>query len=160
MRYRYPIAFIVAAVLLLISCKTAEDFYQKAKGKNPVKVAQLCSTDWPCITTPQDTVRRTDTLVDIITVDCPDTTAYGPDSVIIRVPVKVRVPVTRIKETTTITIRIRDSATIFIADKKAKEATTKAEKWQRKAESRNTVIIWIIVVLALSVIGNIIMIRR
>lgn len=159
MQYRYHIA-IAVAFLLLAACSTSEKLYNKAKGKNPVKVAQLCSTDWPCITTPQDTVRRTDTIVDIITVDCPDTTAYGPDSVIIRVPVKVRVPVTGIKETKTITVRIRDSAKIFIADEKTKEAIAKAEKWQRKAENRNTVIMWLIVVLALSIIGNIIMIKK
>lgn len=159
LQYRYHIA-IAVVIILLAACSTSEKLYNKAKAKNPVKVAQLCSNDWPCITTPQDTVRRTDTIVDIITVDCPDTTAYGPDSVIIRVPVKVRVPVTRIKETTTITIRIRDSATIFIADAKAKEAITRADKWQGKAEKRNTVIIWLIVVLALSIFGNIIMIRK
>lgn len=159
MQYRYHIA-IAVAILLLAACSTSEKLYNKAKAKDPVKVAQLCSTDWPCITTPQDTVRRTDTIVDIITVDCPNTTAYGPDSVIIRVPVKVRVPVTGIKETKTITVRVRDSAKIFIADEKAKEAIAKAEKWQRKAENRNTVIMWLIVVLALSIIGNIIMIKK
>ena len=159
LQYRYHIA-IAVAILLLAACSTSEKLYNKAKGKNQVKVAQLWSNDWPCITTPQDTVRRTDTIVDIITVDCPDTTAYGPDSVIIRIPVKVQVPVTRIKETTTITIRVRETSREYVADSKAREAITKAEKWQRKAENRNTVIMWLVIAMALSIIGNIIMIRR
>ena len=147
---------LLLILVLFASCAGPEKLYNKAKAKDPVKVAELCSQDWPCITIERDTAVITDTIIDIISLDCPDTAAYGPDSVIIRVPVKVNVPMPRIRETREITIRIRDSVTVYLAAK----ANKRTDDMEGKVKRRNKVILWLIVALVISILLNILKLRR
>ncbi len=151
---------IAVAIVLLASCQSAKKLYSKARDRNPVTVAYLCSQDFPCVTIDRDTVTRVETIIDTVNVQCPDTTAYGPDSVIIRVPVTVRVPMPRIRETRTITITKRDSATIFIADQRAVKAEQRAHDAEAQVKRRGKLAMWLGIVLGLSILINIIQFKK
>ncbi len=151
---------IAVAIVLLASCQSAKKLYSKARDRNPVTVAYLCSQDYPCVTVDRDTILFTDTIIDTVTVQCPDTTAYGPDSVIIRVPVTVRVPMPRIRETRTITITKRDSATIFIADQRAVKAERRAHDAEAQVKRRGKLAMWLGIVAAVLLVINIIQFKK
>jgi len=105
--------YIILAAYGLTGCRTAEELTHKAISKDASKVQDITRKLWPCITTATDTIIHTDTLADIIAVDCPTDTAWRTDTLEITEvqqhhgkTVYVRVP--RIRETVTHNIRIRD----------------------------------------------------
>ena len=64
----FAIIVLATSVVLLASCKTAEELTYKAIKKDKAKVAEITRTVFPCIVTASDTINRTDTLYDFIEV--------------------------------------------------------------------------------------------
>jgi hypothetical protein len=101
----------IACIGCLLSCKTSEHLYTKAKVKDIVKVAELARIDFPCTTTKIDSVTTVDTLYDFIEVDCPPPTVDSFETVVVKT-VKVKVPQ---KVVTIRTVqKIEDSAKIKV----------------------------------------------
>ena len=121
-------------------------------------MAELTRQKLPCIVTANDTISRTDTLYDLIEVQCPDTIAYRTDtfetSYAVRVPVYIKTQVPRIRETITHTIRIKDSADTYLANYALNEANKKAERLQDKVQVRNKFLTWLIIALLVSLFFN------
>mgnify|MGYP003434116604 CR=1 FL=1 len=105
-------------LLLLSGCKSASELTYKAISKDRAKVAEITRKEWPCVTVKSDTSYRTDTITDIITVQCPDTIAVRIDSFgvyqAVKVPVYIKVPVEGTIQTITVTKTIEDSAKITV----------------------------------------------
>jgi len=105
--------YIILAGIGIAGCRSAEELTHKAISKDAATVQDITRKLWPCITVATDTITHTDTLADIIAVDCPTETAWRTDTLEITEvqqhkgnTVYVRVP--RIRETVRITTRIRD----------------------------------------------------
>lgn len=106
---------LLILIILFTSCNTAEKLTYKAISKDRAKVAEITRKEWPCTTTKADTTYRTDTLYDLIEVQCPDT-LIRVDSfeTAVRVPVYIKVPIQREVRTVTVIKLVEDSAKIFI----------------------------------------------
>lgn len=106
-------------LLFFVGCKSASQLTYKAIEKDRAKVAEITRKEWPCVTVKADTVYKTDSLYDLIEIQCPDSTVYIIDSfetiTAIRVPVKIKVPQLTITKTILVETTIRDKAdsTIF-----------------------------------------------
>ena len=141
---------IITILLFLASCTSAPKHLAKAIQKDKPYVAGEVRKIWPCIVTAADTVTTTDTIVDIISVQCPDSIAWKTDTlessvaVPYRVPVYIKVPLSRIRETITHTIRIEDSAKVYVAYSLADAADKKVERLEDKVKRKNTAI-WILI---------------
>jgi hypothetical protein len=137
-------------LVFLASCMSAPKHLQKAIDKDRPYVAGETRRLWPCIVTATDTVTTTDTIVDIISVQCPDSIAWKTDTlessvaVPYRVPVYIKVPLSRIRETITHTIRIEDSAKVYVAYSRADAADKKAGRLEDKVKRKNTAI-WLLI---------------
>ena len=141
----------IVCVICLASCKTASELYNKAKDKDIVKVAELARTDFPCTTIKVDSVKTVDTLYKTIDVQCPDTIQYRIDSfetsVAVKVPVYIKVKVPElVTKTITVTKVVEDSAKIFLLTKKLIEKELVISAQDKKIESKNKWIKWLIIV--------------
>lgn len=147
-----------ACVYCLFGCKTTEQHFNAGIKKNKPKMAALTRQTFPCTTTDTLTLNKYDTLYEMMDVRCPDSIQYRTDSFetsfAVRVPVYVKAQVMRIRETVTHTIRVEDSAKIFIADYALCEANKKVEKQKDKLKVRNQFIKWLIIALAVSIFIN------
>ncbi len=128
-------------IILLSGCYTQQKAVRSVHRAiiNYPDTTQRILRNWrPCITTAADTVTRVDSIVDIISVQCPDEVTYVVDSfetvTAVRVPVYVKVPVQRIRELKTVTIRIKDMADVKAAEAERDEAIEagKRAKWWNK----------------------------
>lgn len=109
-----PLIYILLAGIGIVSCTSAPKHLAKAIEKDKPYVAAETRKLWPCAQS--DTIIKLDTLYDFVEVQCPDSIRYVTDSFetshAVRVPVYVKAPVIRVKET--VTIRIEDSAKIYL----------------------------------------------
>lgn len=128
----------LALLILIASCTTAEKLTYKAIGKDRAKVAEITRKEWPCVTTTADTTYRTDTVTDIITVQCPDTISYRVDSfetvTAVRVPVYVKVPMQREVKNIKVVQKVEDSAKIFAMQDHATRLQADNAKVQAEAD--------------------------
>jgi len=144
------IFYIILAVVGLAGCRTAEQLTHKAIAKDAGKVQAITRALWPCITVEQDSTVKTDTLYDIISVECPPDTIWGTDTLeISEVRIKpgkvVYKEVPRIRETVTHTVRIKD--TIDQEQLIREQERTKALKAGNRIWKAFAVIGWILAIL-------------
>lgn len=122
-------------LLLLTGCKSASELTYKAISKDRAKVAEITRREWPCVTVKADTLYKTDSLYDLIEIQCPDTVAVRVDSFgvyqAVKVPVYIKVPQLVITKTVLVETTIRDMAdsTVFQAkiDKLNKQLSKKSK---------------------------------
>ena len=157
--------FIAALIIWLSSCYSPRKALDKAYRKAPTEVAKFTREKFPCITVASDTVTQ---LVEVTTeADCPpsDTVVllktdsvpveiYRTNTRTVRVPVRVQVP------GRTITIRVEDSAKIYLLTAQRDEWIGKATKQQYRAETRGKWLLWVFILLLLSLGTNYLQFKR
>ena len=123
-------------IILLSGCYTQHKAVRSVHRAiiNYPDTTQRILRNWrPCITTEADTVTRVDSIVDIISVQCPDEVRTITDTItgetkIVRYPVFVKAEALRINHRTTVTIRIKDMADVKAAEAERDEAAADAGK--------------------------------
>jgi hypothetical protein len=157
MRY-LPILF------LLFSCyseKKATKQINKAIEKKPELAADVFRKKFPCESV--DTVVRIDTAWDYVEFECPDKpaqiktdTLYIQKNVIKKQILQGKSVVVAGKtEYKTITIKVKDSAEIFLLNKSIKDYQVKEEKLHNKIEFKNKIIWILLIALIISILINI-----
>ncbi len=129
-------------IILLSGCYTQQKAVRSVHRAiiNYPDTTQRILRNWrPCITTAADTVTRVDSIVDIISVQCPDEVRTITDTITgetktVRYPVFVKAEALRINHRTTYTIRIKDMADVKAAEAERDEAIEagKRAKWWNK----------------------------
>ncbi len=179
--------FIAAVVIMVFFCscspaKQAQKYYDKAKGKSLVTVAENTRKDFPCTVTDSDTITTvTDSLVYI---DCPEMpsnnreedytspgsvksnppksgvliTANSPqikwsNSTTYKVPVHLPVRTMYIRTT------IEDSAKIYVLLKEQTQQVQKLQKLEGKVNRRGKWNLYLIILLLASLFLNFIQFR-
>ncbi len=155
---------IAVAIVGCYTQKKAKEQTQKALVKYPEVVATIARTAFPCTTTKSDTVITSKD--SIIFIECPETPdnpapEYIRDTVTNTVTKYVKgatqfykVPVTLPIRTITVIKTVEDSAKIFILQAEIDRLKAYGEKVDRKLHKRNKAILWLIIILSLSLVGN------
>ena len=152
------VIYILLALVGITGCYTVKDAVKqthRAKDKYPDTIAAVLRAWKPCIVTYNDTLIKTDTLTDIIAVECPGDTLWRTDtletSYAISVPRIIKVPLPRIRETRTINIRTKDMADVQVCegqrDAAAKDAA--ANRVWKRAFMWAAIIGWLLFILSL-----------
>lgn len=153
----------IPILLLLISCyseKKATKQVNKAIEKKPVLAAELFRKKFPCESI--DTVVRIDTAWDYVEFECPDKPIVTKTDTILlqkNIVQKQYIPGKSIviagkTEVKTITIKVKDSAEIFLLNNKINEFANRELKLKRKIENKNKLIWWLIIILLISILFN------
>ncbi len=133
----------------------------KLERKDPVKLAEYCKKELPC--TGIDTVVKSDTLYEFLELICPeDTDNVQKDTFYLTKTVKLPGQTRTIAipaKTKTITVKVLDSASLRIAAIRLADMKETADEYEGKWQSLRTALLWLIIALAVSVIGNVILIR-
>lgn len=144
----------IVSIILLASCYSAKKAHRqvaKAIQKHPLQTAEQLRDRWPLVPVSSDTVNTTDTLFDFIEVECPPND-YEQGTTIVKEPVYVRVPQMKIRERKEVTIRIKDSATVFICEEDLNDAKETIQVQQDKIKSKNKTLtkLWIFFALVMA----------
>ena len=169
MRNCLTIIMTVAIVLTISGCYTDKQAYQeliRANQKYPQKVAEFTRTYYPCYNVKDTTVVH-DTSYDFIEIQCPDVQESKFDTIwadkwrVKKVygnkPMKfISVPtVTKI-----VNSYIRDSAEVNLLEYRLKNCTEEQVALWHKNDAKSTWIKWLIILLAVSLVGNIIQLQK
>ena len=148
----------------LSSCYNSQKAIDKLERKDPVKLAEYCKKELPC--TSIDTVVTSDTLYEFLELICPENTDnVRKDTFYITKPDKYRTSTGEVKviaipaKTKTITVKVLDSASLRIAALRNDELKKYGDKYEGKWQSLRIALLWLIIALAVSVIGNVILLK-
>jgi len=144
-------------------CYSPQKSIQKLERKAPEKLAEYCGKEFPV----KETIKY-DTAYEFLDLVCPDplvktNTIIGKDTIIIKqnsIIAKtykngiVKVPIR------TITITVKDTASLKIAAIEVQKQKDNAVKSANKLTSARNWLLWLVVALAISLILNIILIRK
>ena len=151
-------------ILFLSSCYNSQKAIDKLEREDPEKLAEYCKKELPC--TGIDTVVKSDTLYEFLELICPENTDnVQKDTFYITKPDKYRGSTGQVKviaipaKTKTITIKVLDSASLRIAALRLADMKETADEYINKNESKGRLLLWLIIALAVSIIGNVILIR-
>lgn len=164
MRNYLTIIMTLAIALMISSCYTDKQAYQdmiRANDKYPQKVAEFTRAFYPCYDV-RDTTILHDTSYDFIEVQCPDVQLSKIDTIwadkwrVKKVygdkPMKfVSVPTI----TKVVNSYIRDSAEINLLEYRVERCTIDNIEYQRRLDKKGEWIKWLIILLAVSLLGNI-----
>lgn len=147
--------------LILLSCNPTKKL-DKINKKYPEIVAKYCYDKFPCVTTKIDTVTNTE--YDFVELQCPGYESAIKDTIwLTKTNTKIvkgpKVIVTE-QHTNTIIKKIKDSAEITACKINLLTCKNNCAKLQHKVTSRNSAIMWLIIALLLSIIINIILIKK
>ena len=156
---------IITTLLLLSSCltsKKADSNLKKINDKYPYKVAEFTRTMYPCFDV-MDTIIQHDTSYDFIEIQCPENNLMRLDTVWVEKYKKLKmvnvdkpfrviaVPgITKI-----VNSYIKDSAEINLLEYRLKNCTEDSVKLWKSNDKKSTWIKWLIILLAISIIANI-----
>ena len=161
-------SILMATSLLISSCyslRDAERDLDKAKQYYPDVVAQRTRDWFPC-NTGSDTSIRTE--YDFIEIACPGvdsvtkldtiilTKTKNPRSIFIEKQKIVGIP----SETKYITKVVRDSAQIYSLETRVKGCAEELKHYMGKAERRGQINLWLIILLTISMLLNVLKIRK
>lgn len=158
---------ILLALMPFIGCYTEKQSMKqlnKAKKKYPVVVADFTRKAFPCLTK-TDTVTKTETEYDFIEIQCPDQD-HAIDTITDTIVInknthsKIYEPKTKtvIKvetETKYVTVRVKDSAEIYLAQKETKNCNEDKIRLEAKITRRNNIIISFLIAFIISLFFNI-----
>ena len=146
---------IIIALLMLASCTSATKHLAKAKEKDENYVATKVREWYPCTEVKTDTVNTTDTIVDIMQVECPDVVYTDAKGDTVYLPgKKITTQGKTIINTRYIDRYIEDSAKIFVLNNNVevlqnmyREDTARLNKHNRelqaKVEKKNGTLFWL-----------------
>jgi len=163
MNYLKILTTLICLSFLINACFNAKKSIQKIERKAPEKLAEYCGKEFPVTQT-----IKYDTAYEFFDLVCPDPlvktdTIIGKDTI----PIKqnsiiaktnkngiVKVPIR------TITITVKDTASLRIAAIEIQKYKDNADKLANKLTSTRNWLLWLVVALAISVVLNVILIRR
>jgi hypothetical protein len=150
----------------LISCNPSRKL-DKLCHKYPQICANYCEDNLPCVTTKIDTVTKVE--YDFIEIQCPGVENVKKDTIRLTNTKIIKGPAVVVTEqkTNTIVKMIKDSASIrscefevIALNEKCKELTSQNVKLQNKVTAKNRWIMWLIIALLLSIMCNIIQLKK
>lgn len=153
----------ILMLICLSGCYSPQKSIQKLERKAPEKLAEYCGKEFPL----KETIKY-DTAYEFLDLVCPDPlvktdTIIGKDTIIIKqnsIIAKtykngiVKVPIR------TITITSKDTASLRISAIEIQKQKDNADKLANKLTSTRNWLLWLVVALAISVVLNVILIRR
>jgi hypothetical protein len=163
---KYLILLLTAVTIW--SCNPSKKLDNLNK-KHPELLANFCKDTFPCVTTKVDTLTKIE--YDFVEIQCPGYESAKIDTIwltknktqIIKGPTVV---VTEFK-TNTITKVIKDSAafkaceySVIELNKKLTESNDKNRKLENKVTTKNRWIMWLIIALLLTIMYNIIQLKK
>jgi len=158
--------YLTLALIILISCNPSRKL-DKLNAKHPELLAKFCMDTFPCITTKIDTVTRVE--YDFIEVQCPGIDNVKNDTFWITNTKTIKGPgvIVTQQQYNTITKTIKDSAAIRSCElevielnKKLTEINEKNRKLENKVTTKNRWIMWLIIALLVTIMGNIIQFKK
>ena len=163
MNYLMKLLILICLSCGVYGCYSPQKSIQKLERKAPEKLAEYCGKEFPV----KETIKY-DTAYEFIDLVCPDSlvktdTIIGKDTIIITknsISAKtyktgiVKVPIR------TITITVKDTASLRIAAIEVQKQKDNADRLANKLTSARNVFLWLVVALAISLILNIILIRK
>lgn len=160
---------IIMMMIAISGCYTDKVAYHdmiKANEKYPQKVAEFTRTYYPCFDE-RDTVILHDTSYDFIEVVCPPDMLTKLDTIFVdkfKYRTKTVNQPSRFVAVPSITkivnSYIRDSAEINLLEYRLKKSTEDNVELWRKSDSKSTWIMWLIILLAVSLLGNFIQMKK
>jgi hypothetical protein len=163
---RYLILLLIAVTTW--SCNPSRKLDNLNK-KHPELLANFCKDTFPCVTTKVDTLTKIE--YDFVEIQCPGVEDYHIDTVwldnnktqIIDGPTVI----VRQNKTNTIIKVIKDSAAIKSCElsvielnKKLDEVNEKNRKLENKVTAKNRSLMWLIIALLVTIMGNIIQLKK
>ena len=158
--------YLIPVLILLISCNPSRKL-DKLNAKHPELLAKFCIDTFPCVTTKIDTVTRVE--YDFIEVQCPGIDNVKNDTFWITNTKTIKGPgvIVTQQQYNTITKIIKDSAAIKSCElsvlelnKKLAEINEKNRKLENKVNTKNRWIMWLIIALLVTIMGNIIQFKK
>jgi len=153
-----------------LSCNPSRKL-DKLNAKHPELLAKFCKDTFPCVTTKIDTSKRIE--YEFIEIQCP---GYDYDNAYIDTVwlthsrtqlIDGPAIVVTEKVTNTITKTIKDSAAIRLCEleliscnNKSNDLLQQNVKLQNKVTTKNRWIMWLIIALLVTIIGNIIQLKK
>ena len=150
----------ILMLICLSGCYSPQKSIQKLERKAPDKLAESCAKEFPV----KETIKY-DTAYEFLDLACPDVvvktdTIIGKDTIKLTKFVKGGIVRTKTVQTITYTITIKDTASLRIAAIEIKKQKDNADKLSGKLTSARNWILGLVVALAISLILNIILIRK
>ncbi|CAB5218585.1 hypothetical protein UFOVP217_38 [uncultured Caudovirales phage] len=159
---------IITMILIVISMfgcytqKKANKSLNKAYLNYPQAVADFTRQKYPCIPVNNtDTVIKYDTLYDFIElIDTIKVNIPGQDKYISKIVTKTIPKIKQVIKYITVTKVVKDSAELSYRDIQITKLSAKNEDQVKKIEKKSNWINWLLIILAISLILNIILIRK
>jgi hypothetical protein len=141
-------------------CYSPQKSIQKLERKAPEKLAEYCGKEFPVSET-----YRIDTAYEFLDLVCPDEvvktdTIIGKDTIKLSNFDKTKTVKTKTIKTITYTITVKDTASLRISAIEIQKQKDNADRLSNKLTSARNVLLWLVVALAISLILNIILIRK
>ena len=160
--------YLIPVLILLISCNPSRKL-DKLNAKHPELLAKFCMDTFPCVTSKIDTVTRVE--YDFLEIQCPGVEDYHIDTVWLNnnknKTIKGPAVLVTQKQYNTITKVIKDSAAIrscelelISCNNKCNDLLEQNRKLQNKVTTKNRWIMWLIIAFLLSIIGNLIQLKK
>lgn len=149
----------IVMLICLSGCYSPQKSIQKLERKAPEKLAEYCGKEFPV----RETI-KIDTSYEFFDLVCPDEvvridTVIGKDTIILTKFVKSKSVQTKVP-TKTITITSKDTASLRIAAIEVQKYKDNADKLSGKLHTTRNWLLWLVVALAISVVLNVILIRK
>lgn len=153
-------------LFILVGCNQSRKL-DKLCQKNPQICANYCEDNLPCLTTKIDTITKVE--YDFIEIQCPGVENVKKDTIRLTNTKIIKGPAVVVTEqkTNTIVKMIKDSASIRLCElevialnEKCKELTSQNVKLQNKVTAKNRWLMWLIIALLLSIMCNIIQLKK
>lgn len=171
------VAAAIAVAFLIQGCytqKKATEHVSKAAYKYPGVVAEMTRKLYPCtVLLKTDTITTQKDSIVYVDVDCPDMPTNGTQSdyagddtvTLVRYATKtqiktIKVPVTLPVVTKTVNRWFEDSAKIFVLQKLSDGKQKEIDRLSGKLKQRNSWFLWLLLALGVSVVINVIQIKR
>lgn len=155
---------LLSLLLLLVGCyslKKATKQVRKANDSYPEMVAKFSQKEYPCIDKKSDTTFVYDTSyqtkIDTFIIENP---IISVDTILKKDTIFRQSKERIITITKTIVQKIEDSSKLTIAANQLNIANKKAEKFIGKSESKSEWIKWLLIILCISIIFNILLIKK
>jgi len=141
-------------------CYSPQKSIQKLERKAPEKLAEYCGKEFPV----KETIKY-DTAYEFLDLECPDVlvktdTIIGKDTIKLTKLVKGGIVRTKTVQTITYTITVKDTASLRIAAIEVQKQKDNAYRLANKLTSARNWLLWLVVALAISMVLNVILIRR
>jgi len=155
---------LLCLLLSLVGCyslKKATKQVRKANDTYPEMVAKFLQKEYPCIEKKSDTTLIYDTTYQVkIDTFLIETPIISFDTVIKKDTILRQSKERVITITKTIVKKIEDSSKLLIASNQLNLVNKKLEKFITKSESKSEWIKWILIILCISIIFNILLIKK